>query len=223
MLADELPAGWRAALDDHVDTTSFHALERDLAVERARTDTAIYPPEPGVFAALRLTPFGSVRAVILGQDPYYQEGLATGLAFSIPEGCKQPRSLQNILKARHLDLGLPIPSSGSLEHWATSGVLLLNSALTVRRGEANSHRLLWKEFTKAVIQAVAEQPGPIAFLLWGRQAQAMCRFIPSRHLIVKSSHPAARGATPRFIDLKPFSRADAAIHDRHIWALPGDP
>lgn len=159
MLADEIPAGWRAALDDHVDTTSFHALERDLAVERARTDTAIYPPEPGVFAALRLTPFGSVRAVILGQDPYYQEGLATGLAFSIPEGCKQPRSLQNILKARHLDLGLPIPSSGSLEHWATSGVLLLNSALTVRRGEANSHRLLWKHGTSMGYNSVVSSIG----------------------------------------------------------------
>ena len=183
----------------------------------------IFPPESQVFAALRLTPLASVRAVILGQDPYYQEGLATGLAFSIPDGFKQPKSLQNILRARHLDLELPIPSSGSLEQWADSGVLLLNTALTVRRGVANSHRLLWKAFTEAVILAVGAQPERIAFLLWGRQAHAMCDLIPSRHLIVKSFHPAARGTEPRFIDSKPFSRADDALHDLHIWALPGDP
>lgn len=221
-LADDIPVGWRAALADHVETTSFRTLERDLAIERARTDTAIYPPESYVFAALHLTPLNSVRAVILGQDPYFQEGLATGLAFSIPDGCTQPRSLQNILKARHLDLRLPIPSSGSLEQWANSGVLLLNTALTVRRGKANSHRLLWKDFTKAVIQAVGAQPGPIAFLLWGRQAQAMGHLIPSGHMIIESFHPAARGTEPRFIDSKPFSSVDAAINDLHIWALPGD-
>lgn len=221
-MLDGLPEDWRAAPADRINGASLSALEHDLAVERARTDTAIYPPEPDVFAALRLTPLSSVRAVILGQDPYSQDGLATGLAFSIPEGCKQPRSLQNILKARRLDLGRPIPSSGSLEQWAKSGVLLLNTALTVRRGVANSHRLLWKEFTTAVIQSVAERQGSIPFLLWGRQAQRMCRFIPNRHPVVDSLHPAARRGTRRFVESKPFSRADAAIHDLAIWSLPGD-
>jgi uracil-DNA glycosylase len=222
-LVEDIPEDWRDALTDAVDAPSFRQLDGFLAKERARTDTVIYPRESEVYTALRLTPLASVRAVILGQDPYSQEGLATGLAFSIPDECKQPRSLQNIMKARELDLGLPVPSSGSLEQWARSGVLLMNTALTVRRGEANSHRKCWKVFTKAVIGAVGAQTRPIVFLLWGRQARQMRTLTPSRHTYVESVHPAARGTEPRFIDSKPFSRADTALHDLHIWSLPGDP
>ena len=172
-----------------------------------------------------MTPLAKVRAVILGQDPYYTVGMATGLAFSVPDGCDLPRSLQNILKARNADLGMPMPSSGSLDNWARNGVLLLNTALTVRRGKPNSHRRYWKPFTDAVIEAVNAQDRPIAFLLWGRQArQTVVRgLISDPHVVIESVHPAARYAGTPFIDSTPFRHADAALHDRQIWALPGDP
>ena len=232
-MIETIPDDWKAALEDAIDAPSFHRLAVDLAAERARPDTVIYPPAPLVFNALRLTPLASVQAVILGQDPYHGEGQAHGLAFSVPAGRRKPRSLQNIFKARELDVGLPPPASGSLEPWARNGVLLLNTALTVRCGKANSHRLCWEPFTDAVIKVVGAQAGPVAFLLWGRQAQACLDRVlvpdPDRHVIVTSLHPAARphASEPRFFDSKPFSRADSGLLnlDQPVigWSLPGDP
>lgn len=132
LLLRGIPEGWREPLSVAIEADSFGDLADYLAKERMWPDTEIYPAESDVFRALQLTRLDDVRAVILGQDPYYTEGLATGLAFSVPVGKKRPRSLQNILKAREADLSLPVPASGSLEIWARNGVLLLNTALTVR-------------------------------------------------------------------------------------------
>ena len=167
-LIDDIPTDWREALAATIDSPPFRDIEEFLAQERARTDAAIYPPESLVFAALRLTPLTSVRAVILGQDPYYKEGLATGLAFSVPDGCEHPLSLRNIMKARELDLDLPVPVNGSLDQWARNGVLLLNAALTVPRHDAERHLDFWSPFTDEIVKTVVALPWPVAFLLWVR-------------------------------------------------------
>ena len=227
-LADQIPADWRPALRDAIDSASFRHLADELIAERARTDTAVYPPDGLVFNALRLTPFASVRAVIIGQDPYHGAGQAHGLAFSVPVGVKPPPSLVNILAEWQADLGLEPSSSGSLEPWARHGVLLLNTTLTVRRGSANSHkRLGWRPFTDAIIRAVAARPDPIVFLLWGRFAQQKRSLIDERHVVIESSHPsglsARRGATP-FIGSRPFSKANARLDEAQgpiDWRLAG--
>ena len=214
-MIDLIPPDWRAALADAIEAPSSRDLDHDLAAERARTDTAIYPPEPLVFNALRLTPLDSVRAVILGQDPYHGEGQAHGLAFSVPTGTKPPPSLRNILAEWESDTGLGPAPSGSLEPWARHGVLLLNSVLTVRRGSANSHYGMgWEPFTDAIIRAVAARPDPIAFLLWGRSAQRKVSLIGGPHIVIESNHPSPLSATrgPRpFRGTNPFSRANSRL------------
>lgn len=214
-MIESIPQDWRQVLDDAIESPSFLALQAFLRDERLRTDTAIYPPEKDVFNRLRLTPFNSVRAVILGQDPYHGEGQAHGLAFSVPEGITPPPSLRNILDEWQSDLRLGRPLTGSLEPWARAGVLLLNTVLTVRRGEANSHRHRgWEDFTDAIISAVAARPDPIAFLLWGRPAQRKRQLIDAHHPLVESNHPsplsASRGPTP-FTGSRPFTTANAKL------------
>lgn len=171
-LIEGIPADWRAALAEAIEAPTFRHLTDELAAERARTDSAIYPPEPLVFNALRLTPLDSVRVVILGQDPYHGFGQAHGLAFSAPRGVTPPPSLRNILAELGTDLQLPGQMGGSLEPWARHGVLLLNTVMTVSQGIANSHQGKgWEPFTDAIIRVVAAKQAPVAFLLWGRAAQ----------------------------------------------------
>jgi uracil-DNA glycosylase len=224
-----IPADWRAELAEAIDAPSFRHLADQLATERARTDTKIYPPQNLFFNALCLTPLDSVRAVILGQDPYHGDGQAHGLAFSVPAGANPPPSLRNILAEWEADTGLGPAPSGSLEPWARHGVLLLNTVLTVRCGSANSHHKMgWEDFTDAIIRTVAARPDPIAFLLWGRAAQKKRRLLEERHVVIESNHPsglsARRGPTP-FIGSKPFSTANARIRPiRQVlidWRLTG--
>lgn len=214
-LVERVPPDWRVALAKEVATPSFRRLSDQLAAERARTDTVIYPPEAEVFEALRLTPLDSVRAVILGQDPYHGERRAHGLAFSVPAGIKPPPSLRNILDEWESDLRLERPSSGSLEPWARNGVLLLNTVLTVRRGDANSHKGMgWEDFTDAVISAVAARPDPVVFMLWGRHAQRKRSLIDQRHVVVESTHPSslsARRGPTAFVGSHPFRTANAKL------------
>lgn len=225
-LLSGIPDGWRAVLQTAIEAESFGDLADYVAEQRSLPETEIYPAERDVFRALQMTRLDDVRAVILGQDPYYTEGLATGLAFSVPEGKKLPRSLQNILKARQADLSLPVPASGALEPWARNGVLLLNTALTVRRDDANSHRGVWKPLTDAIVNAVSAQRRPIVFLLWGRQAQQIQKRvrISDPHDVIESVHPAARKPGRPFVDSMPFRRADARLGRRKIdWRLSADP
>jgi uracil-DNA glycosylase len=191
----------------------------------AASGEAIAPAANRVFAALAATPLDRVRVVILGQDPYPTPGHANGLAFSctLPLGQKVPRSLGNIYKELAEDTGVAAPVSGDLMPWATQGVLLLNTALTVRAGatKAGSHLALgWQSFTDAVIKAVSQQGAPTVFLLWGNPAQIKRGLIDeTRHLVIASAHPSPLSARRGFFGSRPFSRANAWLEAQGRGAI----
>ncbi|KAF3335398.1 uracil-DNA glycosylase-like protein [Carex littledalei] len=178
-----------------------------------RGSTPIYPPPQLIFNALHSTPFDQVKAVIIGQDPYHGPGQAMGLSFSVPEGIKIPSSLVNIFKELEKDLGCKIPSHGNLERWAIQGVLLLNTVLTVRHHQANSHaKKGWEQFTDAVIQAISRERSGVVFLLWGNSAQAKIKLIDaSKHHILKAAHPSGLSANRGFFNCKHFSQTNKIL------------
>ncbi|MCA9547865.1 MAG: uracil-DNA glycosylase, partial [Myxococcales bacterium] len=164
-----LEPSWLAALGAEFEQPYMHELKRFLVQERAQH--VVYPPGQEMFAAFDLTPFHQVRVVILGQDPYHGPGQAHGLAFSVRRGVRIPPSLMNMLIEINTEIGIPKPPHGDLTHWARQGVLLLNTALSVRARQANSHRGQgWERFTDAAIQALAERRQGLVFLLWGSAA-----------------------------------------------------
>ncbi|XP_031265138.1 uracil-DNA glycosylase, mitochondrial isoform X1 [Pistacia vera] len=181
----------------------------------------IYPPQHLIFNALNSTPFDRVKAVIIGQDPYHGPGQAMGLSFSVPEGVKVPSSLVNIFKELHQDLGCSIPSHGNLEKWAVQGVLLLNTVLTVRNHQANSHaKKGWEQFTDAVIKAISEKKKGVVFLLWGNPAQAKSRLInETKHHILKAAHPSGLSANRGFFGCRHFSRTNQLLDKMGIPAI----
>jgi len=194
------------------------------AVDAERAAGHIVAPAPErVFAALALTPLNGVRAIILGQDPYPTPGHANGLAFSYIGPPPLPRSLVNIYKERAEDLGEPAPADGDLTRWAKQGVLLLNTALTVREGasKAGSHLSLgWSAVTDAVIAAVSRERPHVVFLLWGKPAQAKRPLIDeSRHLVIASAHPSPLSARRGFFGSKPFSRANTWLEGQGEKAI----
>ena len=166
-----------------------------------------YPPGRQIFNAFNLCPFDKVKVVILGQDPYHEEGQAEGLCFSVADGVAFPPSLQNIFKEIADDLGRPVPASGSLRRWAEQGVLLLNATLTVRAHQAGSHQGHgWEEFTDAVIRHLATERDGLVFILWGSYAQKKGAFIDrSRHLVLQSAHPSPLSAYRGFFGNHHFS------------------
>lgn len=206
-----LPESWQAVVGDETEKPYFLAL-RDFVEEERRTHT-VYPPEDEVFTALELTPFERVGVVILGQDPYHGPGQAHGLAFSVCPGVRPPPSLKNIFRELHDDLGCRVPNNGYLAPWAEQGVLLLNTVLTVREGEPNSHRGKgWEKFTDAVIRRVGHREDPVVFVLWGGNAAKKTGLIdPARHTIVKSAHPSPLSASRGFFGSRPFSKINAAL------------
>ena len=185
----------------------------------------VYPKGEEIFAAFNLTPFHDVRVLILGQDPYHGRGQAHGLSFSVPDGVKPPPSLQNILKEREHDLGIPIPTGGNLTPWAQRGVLLLNSVLTVRHRTANSHQNRgWEQFTDAAIRNLSQQRENIVFILWGRKAQSKRTLINTKkHHIIASPHPSPYSAEFGFFGSRPFSKCNAFLERRGLegmdWSL----
>ncbi len=185
--------------------------------EHAYETSTVYPSQEQVFEAFSLTPPEAVRVVILGQDPYHEPGQAHGLAFSVQPGVKLPPSLVNIYKERESDLGIPPSSCGDLTHWAKQGVFLLNSVLTVEQGKANSHKDFgWQRFTDQVVEAIAELPQPVAFVLWGAQAQkkaAMASHSPYPRLVLQSPHPSPLSAYRGFFGSKPFSKINAFLRE----------
>jgi uracil-DNA glycosylase len=207
-----LPRAWRtAALQAETEAPYFAGLRAFLEAE-AR-EHAVYPPAGEVFRALELTPPGSVRVLLLGQDPYPGEGHANGLCFSVHEGVKPPASLRNIFRELESDLGIAPTGHGVLDAWARRGVLLLNAVLTVRAGEPGSHHGRgWERFTDAVIRRVAVNRSPVAFALWGAWAQRKAVLIPrERHPVVTAAHPSPLSARRGFLGSRPFSRINAAL------------
>ncbi len=170
----------------------------------------IFPPADDIFNAFHLTPLHEVKVVILGQDPYHNVGQAHGLCFSVKPDVEIPPSLVNIFQELHDDLGCEIPNNGYLVKWAKQGVLMLNTVLTVRAHQANSHRGIgWEEFTDAAIRILNEQDRPIVFILWGAPAQRKKAMLNNpRHLILEAPHPSPLSAYRGFFGSKPFSRTN---------------
>lgn len=172
----------------------------------------IYPPKNQIFRALQLTDYADTKVLILGQDPYHGADQAEGLAFSVPSHMPLPPSLRNIMKERASDIGITENSNGSLVNWAKQGVLLLNTVLTVRSGEANSHQQSgWELFSDAIISALSENEEPIIFVLWGKPAQRKKRLIAPHHIIVESAHPSPLAAYRGFFGSKPFSKINEQL------------
>ncbi len=194
-------------LQGELDSSYMAALKTFLLTER-EAGKQIYPKGSEWFNALNLTPLVEVRVVILGQDPYHGEGQAHGLCFSVQRGVKPPPSLVNIYKELKADLGVIPPPHGNLESWASQGVLLLNSVLTVEAGKAASHQGRgWERFTDAIVRVVNGQKRPIAFVLWGNYAQKKAAFVDhKRHLVISSAHPSPLSAHNGFFGSKPFSK-----------------
>lgn len=209
-----IPADWLEKIVPFISEKEIAALWQSTLDKREKS--VVYPPEKLVFNALKLTPYASVRAVILGQDPYFGEGEAHGLAFSVPDKVKLPPTLKNIFREYQSDLGREIPESGNLSNWAKNGVLLLNSVLTVEAGKPASHaKLGWQKFTDAVIRAVDQKEQSISFILWGSFAQSKAQLISGHHTIISSVHPSPLAAYRGFFGSKPFSKAE-----RSDWSWP---
>ncbi len=207
---DAIPEAWRELLDDQA--ARLAELRDFVTAERAAH--TVFPPAGRVFAALAATPPDRVRAVIVGQDPYHDDGQAHGLAFSVPAGVPLPPSLRNIFKEMQSDLGAA-PASGDLSHWAEQGVLLLNSVLTVRAHAAGSHRGRgWEEFTDAVLRAVNRVSPPCVFILWGADAQKKRALVDeTRRRVIAGPHPSPLSAYRGFFGSRPFSRTNELLHE----------
>ncbi|MGA9276615.1 uracil-DNA glycosylase [Ilumatobacter sp.] len=216
---------WNPRLRAEFDEPYWRDLQAFVADERGRY--TVYPPEADVFTALHLTPYSELKVVIVGQDPYHGPDQAHGLAFSVRRGVRVPPSLRNIHRELHDDLALPIPEHGNLESWARSGVLLLNTSLTVRAGQAGSHAGHgWETFTDRVIDVAAEKDDPIVFILWGNHARRKRERVDTgRHAILESPHPSPLSASGGFFGSTPFSRANEALvgfgRDPVDWDLVG--
>lgn len=180
--------------------------------------TLVFPKADDLFNAFHFTPLSEVKVVILGQDPYHNEGQAHGLCFSVQPGTEIPPSLVNIYQELSDDLGCYIPNHGYLKQWAEQGVLLLNTVLTVRAHQANSHRGLgWEEFTDAVIRILNEQEHPIVYLLWGRPAQMKKKMLNNpKHLVLEAPHPSPLSAYRGFFGCHHFSKTNAFLEENGI-------
>lgn len=205
-MANILKNDWKDLLEDEFNKEYYQTL-RNFLTNEYKTKT-IYPDKYDIFNALHFTSYKDIKVVILGQDPYHGPGQAHGLSFSVNLGIKIPPSLLNIYKELNSDLGCYIPNNGYLKKWADQGVLLLNTSLTVRAGEANSHKSIgWEIFTDKIISLVNEKEDPVVFLLWGNNAIKKKNLITNkRHLILTSVHPSPLSASRGFFGSKPFSK-----------------
>lgn len=218
----KIPATWQPRLSNELDAPYFRELAAFLDAERASKQ--IYPPREEVFRALELTSPEAVKVVLLGQDPYHDDGQAHGLCFSVKPPTAPPPSLKNMYKELQSDLGIAPPNHGDLTAWAERGVLLLNAVLTVVAHEANSHKNKgWEQFTDAVVNAINASEKPVVFCLWGAYAQKKARLVDrTRHRVVECAHPSPLSAK-KFFGSKPFSAVNAKLaelgHAPIDWSL----
>jgi uracil-DNA glycosylase len=206
---------WKNRLESEFKKVYFEDLINFVKSEFA--SAKIFPPGKLIFNAFEKCPFENVRVVIIGQDPYHNEGQADGLSFSVQDGVRFPPSLMNIFKEIHDDLGIPIPESGNLERWASQGILMLNAVLTVRANAPTSHQKKgWEQFTDKVIEVIAKEKENVVFLLWGKYAQDKGKIIDrSRHLVLEAAHPSplAGGA---FFGCKHFSKTNFFLEEKGL-------
>ncbi len=221
----KLEPSWRVRLEAEFKQSYMLELKKYLH-QRKQAGAVIYPAGDHYFNAFGLAPFDQVKVVILGQDPYHGPGQAHGLCFSVRSGIRPPPSLLNIFKELESDLSIPLAPHGCLTHWAEQGVLLLNSVLTVERGQAGAHQGKgWESFTDKVIQLINEQREGVVFLLWGSYAQKKGQFIDrNKHLVLTAPHPSPLSAYRGFMGCKHFSQANNYLVAKGVgaidWALP---
>lgn len=211
-LPDLLPADWRNVLAAEFEADYFQSLESFLAEEYQQKE--VFPTRENLFTAFRITAFDDVKVLLLGQDPYHDNGQAHGLSFSVLPGVKIPPSLRNMYKELESDLGIEPPDHGYLEQWAQQGVLMLNAVLTVEAHKANSHKNKgWEQFTDAVITSLAEREKPMVFLLWGGFAKKKAKLIKqhTQHTIIEGTHPSPLSAHSGFWDSKPYSMVNRTL------------
>ncbi len=215
---------WAPFLEAEMQEEYYQRLRQILIKEyQSRT---IHPGMYDIFNAMHYTPYNKVKVVILGQDPYHGPNQAHGLSFSVRPGVEPPPSLINIFKELHDDLGCTIPKHGCLKHWAEQGVLLLNTVLTVREHQANSHQGIgWERFTDHIIELLNQREQPMVFILWGRPAQRKQSMITNpNHLVLTSSHPSPLSAYRGFFGSRPFSKVNDFLQKHGIdpidWQLP---
>ena len=219
-----IPPGWAQVLSGETEKPYYALLQSFLEKERAQH--TVFPPEPDVFNALKLTPYDQARVLILGQDPYHDDGQAHGLAFSVRPGVTPPPSLINIFRELKTDVGAKIPNNGYLVPWAEQGVLLLNAVLTVRAHQPGSHQGKgWETFTDAAIQALSARPEPLVFVLWGNFAKKKLNLIDAaRHRVITGVHPSPLSAKRGFFGSRPFSQINAYLREfgqpEINWQIP---
>ena len=206
---------WKNVLQDHMVSDKFQSMIQQIE-SQISSGAEVYPPVEDIFSSLNLCPLDNVRVVIVGQDPYHQPGQGHGLAFSVRKGVTPPPSLRNIFKEAMEDVNIDAPTHGNLEGWARQGVLLLNTVLTVRRGEANSHaKIGWEDFTDLIINKINEEKSGVVFLLWGTPAAKKASCVDeAKHTLIRTSHPSPLGATKTsspFLGSRCFSGANEAL------------
>lgn len=203
---------WQEILADEFEKPYYQQLRKFVAQEYSTT--TVYPSKEEVMNAFYVS-YQDVKVVILGQDPYHGPGQAHGMCFSVKPGVPHPPSLRNIFQELQSDIGCPIPKDGYLMKWAKQGVFLLNTVLTVRQGEVNSHKGMgWEQFTDAVIEKLAKRQDPIIFVLWGRPAQSkqsIIRQSGAHHVILQAPHPSPLSAHRGFFGSKPFSKINEQL------------
>lgn len=202
---------WDTLLGEEFKKEYFQNLRQSLAEEYK--EHTIYPAKENIFNALKYTPYADVKVLLLGQDPYHGAGQAHGLAFSVQKGIQKPPSLVNMFKELNSDLGITAPSHGCLSDWAKQGVMLLNTVLTVREGEPNSHKKLgWTTFTDQIITLLNRREEPVIFLLWGRNAAEKLPLITeSRHYVLSCAHPSPLSASRGFFGCKHYSKVNQIL------------
>ena len=222
-----LPNDWQDVVGQETEKPYFKKLEAFVDAERQKY--TVYPKESEVFSSMEYTPYQAVRVLILGQDPYHGPRQAHGCSFSVRPHVPLPPSLRNIFKELLDDVGATPPDHGCLVPWARQGVLLLNTVLTVRSGQANSHQGKgWEQFTDAVFQEVNHHQERVVFILWGASARRKASLVDlTRHVVIQSAHPSPLSAASGFFGSRPFSRTNAALREAGLpeinWQLPNLP
>lgn len=205
---------WQHIFHEIKEKYNFDKMDKIL--EEAYATQTVYPARENIYNAFKFTPFNNVKVVIIGQDPYHGPNQAHGLAFSVSKNVKIPPSLRNMYKEMVDDLEVPMPQHGQLDQWAKQGVLLLNAVLTVRAGEANSHKDLgWQDLTQKVIESLNQHPSPIVYVLWGASARSYKKYIDlNKHAVIEAVHPSPLSAYRGFFGSKPFSQINQLLIER---------